>query len=157
MNIERITQLRDHLAQLHDSRFHISAWVEGGPEPDPNQLTATQIRHDCGTCACIGGWADALFQPQSRRAFRALKNLGLADAHEIGDEPAGTYTFWDYQAGAWQRDHGIRIDFALLSPQAADRLRGVEPESLRVGHAAPVLLHVRTHGAIMARLWPRSP
>ena len=69
---------------------------------------------------------DALFQPQSRQAFRALKNLGLADAHEIGGEPAGTYTFWDYQAGAWQRDHGIRIDFALLSPQAADRFRGIE-------------------------------
>ena len=69
---------------------------------------------------------DALFQPQSRQAFRALKNLGLADAHEIGGEPAGTYTFWDYQAGAWQRDHGIRIDFALLSPQAADRFRCIE-------------------------------
>ena len=69
---------------------------------------------------------DALFQPESRRAFRALKNLGLADAHELGDEPAGTFTFWDYQAGAWQRDHGIRIDFALLSPQAADRFRGIE-------------------------------
>ena len=69
---------------------------------------------------------DALFQPESRRALRALKNLGLADAHELGEEPAGTYTFWDYQAGAWQRDHGIRIDFALLSPQAADRFRGIE-------------------------------
>ncbi len=69
---------------------------------------------------------DALFQPESRAAFRALKYLGLADAHEIGNEPAGTYTFWDYQAGAWQRDHGIRIDFHLLSPHAADRFRGIE-------------------------------
>lgn len=69
---------------------------------------------------------DALFQPESRAAFRALKYLGLSDAHEIGGEPAGTYTFWDYQAGAWQRDHGIRIDHALLSPQAADRFRGIE-------------------------------
>jgi exodeoxyribonuclease-3 len=67
---------------------------------------------------------DALFQPQSRQAFRALKNLGLADAHEIGGEPAGTYTFWDYQAGAWQRDAGFRIDHLLLSPIAADRLTG---------------------------------
>ena len=33
---------------------------------------------------------DALFQPQSRQAFRALKNLGLADSHEVGGEPAGT-------------------------------------------------------------------
>ena len=69
---------------------------------------------------------DALFQPQSRAAFRAMKNLGLTDAHEAMGEPAGTYTFWDYQAGAWQRNHGIRIDFHLLSPQAADRLKGIE-------------------------------
>jgi len=69
---------------------------------------------------------DALFQPESRAAFRALKNLGLSEAGELGRQPPGTYTFWDYQAGAWQRDHGIRIDFHLLSPQAADRFLGVE-------------------------------
>ena len=69
---------------------------------------------------------DALFQPQSQAAFRALRHLGLSDAGELGGQPPGTFTFWDYQAGAWQRDHGIRIDFHLLSPQAADRFRGVE-------------------------------
>ena len=69
---------------------------------------------------------DALFQPESRAAFRAMKWLGLTDAHEAGNEPVGTYTFWDYQAGAWQRDHGIRIDFHLMSPQATDRFRGIE-------------------------------
>jgi exodeoxyribonuclease-3 len=69
---------------------------------------------------------DALFQPESRAAFRALRHLGLSDASELGRQPAGTFTFWDYQAGAWQRDHGIRIDFALLSPQAADRFVAVE-------------------------------
>ena len=69
---------------------------------------------------------DALFQPESRAAFRALKNLGLSEAGELGRQPPGTYTFWDYQAGAWQRDHGIRIDFHLLSPQAADRFIGIE-------------------------------
>ena len=37
----------------------------------------------------------------------------------------GIYTFWDYQAGAWQRDNGIRIDHLLLSPQASDRLTGI--------------------------------
>jgi exodeoxyribonuclease-3 len=69
---------------------------------------------------------DALFQPESRAAFRALKGLGLYEAGELGNQPPGTYTFWDYQAGAWQRDQGIRIDFHLLSPQAADRFVGVE-------------------------------
>ncbi|MBX9460298.1 MAG: exodeoxyribonuclease III [Brevundimonas sp.] len=72
-------------------------------------------------------WAgDALFQPESRAAFQALRHLGLADAGDLGGQPPGTYTFWDYQAGAWQRDHGIRIDFHLLSPQAADRFQAIE-------------------------------
>ncbi len=71
-------------------------------------------------------WAgDALFQPESRGAFRALKWLGLTDAYMAVDGAPGGYTFWDYQAGAWHRNHGIRIDHLLLSPQAADHLAGV--------------------------------
>ncbi|HQR89322.1 MAG TPA: exodeoxyribonuclease III, partial [Caulobacter sp.] len=65
---------------------------------------------------------DALFQPESRAAFRALKNLGFTDAYMQVDGAPGGYTFWDYQAGAWPRNLGIRIDHVLLSPQAADRL-----------------------------------
>lgn len=73
------------------------------------------------------GWlGDALFQPESRAAYRALQNLGLTDAFMQMDGSPGEYTFWDYQAGAWPRNHGIRIDHALLSPQAADRLTGFE-------------------------------
>ncbi len=68
---------------------------------------------------------DALFQPESREAFRALKWLGLTEAYLEADGAPGAYTFWDYQAGAWQRNNGIRIDHALLSPQAADLLSGV--------------------------------
>jgi exodeoxyribonuclease-3 len=66
---------------------------------------------------------DALFQPQSREAFRALKWLGLTEAFLAVDGSPEAYTFWDYQAGAWQRNNGIRIDHALLSPQAADHLK----------------------------------
>jgi len=73
-----------------------------------------------------GAWVnDALFQPQTRYAFRALKNLGLTEAYLQADGSKGAYTFWDYQAGAWDRNNGIRIDHALLSPQAADLLAGV--------------------------------
>jgi exodeoxyribonuclease-3 len=68
---------------------------------------------------------DALFQPRTRAAFRTLKWLGLTDAYMAADGTPGGYTFWDYQAGAWRRDHGIRIDHLLLSPMAADRLAGV--------------------------------
>ncbi len=68
---------------------------------------------------------DALFQPESRAAFRALRNLGFTDAYMQADGAPGGYTFWDYQAGAWPRNLGIRIDHLLLSPQAADRLASV--------------------------------
>ena len=69
---------------------------------------------------------DALFLPRSRARFRELEWLGLTDAVRLHhpDQP-GLYSFWDYQAGAWQKDNGIRIDHHLLSPQAADRLAGV--------------------------------
>jgi exodeoxyribonuclease III len=65
---------------------------------------------------------DALFLPQTRAKFHALKNAGLTDAIRAGSDEGGLYTFWDYQAGAWQKNNGIRIDHLLLSPQAADRL-----------------------------------
>ena len=65
---------------------------------------------------------DALFLPESRNALRRMVNLGLTDAICARQPGAAAYTFWDYQAGAWDRNNGIRIDHVLLSPQAADRL-----------------------------------
>ena len=68
-------------------------------------------------------WAgDALFLPQTREKFRSLANLGLTDAVRAVSDDRGLYTFWDYQAGAWQKNWGLRIDHLMLSPQAADRL-----------------------------------
>jgi exodeoxyribonuclease-3 len=68
-------------------------------------------------------WAgDALFLPATREKYRSLINLGLTDAVRASSDDAGLYTFWDYQAGAWQKNNGIRIDHLVLSPQAADRL-----------------------------------
>jgi exodeoxyribonuclease-3 len=69
-------------------------------------------------------WArDALFLPESRAAFRQILNLGLTEAFRARHAGPGHYSFWDYQAGAWERNNGIRIDHLLLSPQAADLLR----------------------------------
>jgi len=65
---------------------------------------------------------DALFQPETRAKYRTLLHLGFTDALRALHPAGGIYTFWDYQAGSWQKNNGIRIDFALLSPQAADRL-----------------------------------
>ncbi|WP_029005845.1 exodeoxyribonuclease III [Azorhizobium doebereinerae] len=67
---------------------------------------------------------DALYLPRTRAAFRDLIHLGLTDAIRATSDSDKLFTFWDYQAGAWQRDFGIRIDHLLLSPQAADRLIG---------------------------------
>ena len=69
---------------------------------------------------------DALFRPESRAKFRALLNLGLTDAFRACHTEPHRYTFWDYQAGAWPKDNGIRIDHLLLSPQAADRLKACD-------------------------------
>jgi exodeoxyribonuclease-3 len=65
---------------------------------------------------------DALFAPQTRAHFQSLVNLGLTDAFRACHDEPHRYTFWDYQAGAFQKNQGLRIDHLLLSPQAADRL-----------------------------------
>jgi exodeoxyribonuclease-3 len=65
---------------------------------------------------------DALMQPESRAAYRTLLWQGWTDAVRACHPRGGIYTYWDYQAGAWPRDHGFRIDHLLLSPAAADRL-----------------------------------
>jgi exodeoxyribonuclease-3 len=64
--------------------------------------------------------------PTSRAAFRRLLNLGYVDALRAVTDAPGLYTFWDYQAGAWPKDRGLRIDHILLSPLAANRLASVE-------------------------------
>jgi exodeoxyribonuclease-3 len=69
---------------------------------------------------------DALCRPETRKEYRALVNLGLVDAFRVYHREPHRYSFWDYQAGRWYRDEGLRIDHLLLSPQAADRLRGAD-------------------------------
>jgi exodeoxyribonuclease III len=80
---------------------------------------------------------DALFQPETRAAYRSLINLGLTDAVRACHPGPGVYTFWDYQAGAWQKDHGIRIDHILASPQIADRLAAAGVDKFTRGWEKP--------------------
>lgn len=79
---------------------------------------------DCADPAAMA--EDALILPESRAAFRALEHMGLYDAFRVLHPDETAYTFWDYQAGAWQRNHGLRIDHFLLSPALTDRLTGCE-------------------------------
>lgn len=65
---------------------------------------------------------DALFRPEARAAFRRIVNLGFTEAFRARVRGGGHYSFWDYQAGSWERGDGIRIDHFLLTPQCADLL-----------------------------------
>lgn len=71
---------------------------------------------------------DALYQPETRQAFRRLVNLGFTEAVRAVTDQPDVYTFWDYQAGAWQKNNGIRIDHLLLSPEAANRFASASIE-----------------------------
>ncbi len=71
---------------------------------------------------------DALVRPETRSAFRTLIWQGLTDAVRALQPIGRAYTFWDYQAGAWRRDSGLRIDHALLSPTLAERLAAAGPD-----------------------------
>lgn len=70
-------------------------------------------------------WGDAAYRPETHAAFRAFLALGLTEAFEQMDGRAAQYSFWDYQRGSWPQNKGIRIDHLVLSPQAADRIRGL--------------------------------
>jgi exodeoxyribonuclease-3 len=80
------------------------------------------IPNDDDTFSVRAMATDALMQPESREAYRRLLAQGWTDALRTRFPKGGIWTFWDYQAGAWQRDAGFRIDHLLLSPIAADRL-----------------------------------
>jgi exodeoxyribonuclease III len=83
-------------------------------------------------------WAnDALCRPESRQALRAILNLGYSEAFRTLHPDAKAYTFWDYQAGAWQRNNGLRIDHLLLSPQATDRLAACDIDKAERGRSEP--------------------
>lgn len=80
---------------------------------------------------------DALFRPQSRAAFRKIVNLGFTEAFRARHTGPTHYSFWDYQAGAWNRNDGIRIDHFLLTPQCADLLNDCWIESAVRGGDKP--------------------
>lgn len=81
---------------------------------------------------------DALIQPQSRAAWRALLNMGLTDVYRaLHPHETHAYTFWDYQAGAWPKDNGIRIDHFLASPFMADRIQSCVIDKTPRGEEKP--------------------
>lgn len=101
-------------ARLRELRDNDTSFIIGG---DFNVMPEDK---DCHSPKDWEG--DALIRPETRTAYRKLINLGLTDAFRVFDTRAEQYSFWDYQAGAWQKNNGIRIDHFLLSPVLADKL-----------------------------------
>lgn len=106
-----LRRLRAHAANLLELEIPV---VLGG---DYNVVPA-----DIDVYDPVGQAGDALCRPETRQAYRAIVNLGYTEAFRSLHPGRIAYSFWDYQAGAWQKDNGWRIDHLLLSPAAADRL-----------------------------------
>lgn len=90
---------------------------------------------------------DALFRIETHQKWRSLLNLGLSDAFRVFHGGAGHYTFWDYQAGAWPQNKGIRIDHFLTSPTITDKLIGCEIDKAPRGEEkasdhTPIILEI---------------
>jgi exodeoxyribonuclease-3 len=74
-------------------------------------------------CHDVSKWLDdALYLDETRSRMKELINVGLIDSYRLKHPNLTEYSFWDYQAGAWQKDNGIRIDFLLISPEIVDIL-----------------------------------
>jgi exodeoxyribonuclease III len=85
-----------------------------------------------------GAWVeDALFLPESRAAWRRILFQGFTEAFRAREPGPGHYSFWDYQAAAWEKNNGIRIDHLFLSPQAADRMTGAGIDKAVRGREKP--------------------
>jgi exodeoxyribonuclease-3 len=80
---------------------------------------------------------DALFRPETRAAYRRIVNLGFTEAFRARSQAPGHYSFWDYQAGAWNKNNGIRIDHFLLTPAAADMLTDCQIDAAIRGREKP--------------------
>jgi exodeoxyribonuclease-3 len=84
---------------------------------------------------------DALVQPESRKAFAGLLGQGWTDAIRREKPDARVYTFWTYWRNRFERDHGLRLDHLLLSPDLAPRIgkvgvdRGVRARDSASDHA----------------------
>ena len=106
-----MARLRERMAEL---------WAEEIPAVVLGDFNV--IPHDDDVWSVKAMASDALMQPESRAAYARLLADGWIDAIRTHNPRGGVWTYWDYQAGAWQRDHGFRIDHILLSPECADRL-----------------------------------
>ena len=104
-------RLRSRLAELRQQEIPAVVLGDFNVIPEDKDTWSVKAMQD-----------DALMQPQSRDAYARILHEGWTDALDTLNPRGGVWTYWDYQRGAWQRDHGFRIDHMLLSPETSDRL-----------------------------------
>lgn len=121
-----MAQLKEHASALLANE---EAFILAG---DYNVIPQADDVHDPAAW-----WGDALYRQETLNAYREIVNLGLTDAVRQANPQGVCYTFWDYQRGAWEKDHGIRIDHLLMSPQAADRFRDAGVDRAERGREKP--------------------
>jgi exodeoxyribonuclease-3 len=92
---------------------------------------------DIDYAAGVLGPDDALVRPETRARYYQLLWGGLTDAIRAVKPVGAVYTFWDYQAGCWAKNRGLRIDHALLSPELAERLVSAVPDKAQRGEDQP--------------------
>ena len=68
---------------------------------------------------------DALGRLEIRKKYRELINLGFKDVYRFKNKKKQEYTFWDYFAGSWQKNYGMRIDFFLLSNNLIECIKSI--------------------------------
>ena len=68
---------------------------------------------------------DALFKLEMRKKYRELVNLGFHDIYRYFNKDKQEYTFWDYMAGAWQKNHGMRIDHFLITNSILNDIKSI--------------------------------
>jgi exodeoxyribonuclease-3 len=104
-------RLRAHAAKLLKQEVPVVLAGDYNVAPTPLDIYPTR------------SWdKDALIQPKSRAAFKALVDQGWCDALRTLHPDDQMFTFWDYKRNRWPRDAGLRLDHLLLSPDMAPRL-----------------------------------
>ena len=69
---------------------------------------------------------DALFKIEIRKKFREIINLGFKDVYRHFNKDKQEYTFWDYMAGSWKKNHGMRIDHFLVSYDLLNHIKSIK-------------------------------
>lgn len=135
MNIENILKLRDFIDSLPAKRFDINVWANtlaDNPEVINYDATSDEVLHNCGTCACIGGWADVLFQP---KGFLIVQSDGYINtAEQLGLDTDTAYDLTHPSDVAWSlvtKDVAVEVLTILAETGRVDYKKAIANVTLQ--------------------------